>query len=49
MNRHPDPSCEFCKKRIFKTEELAREHLARILHRKVKFTKPGASGGPSPR
>ena len=42
MNRHQAKSCEFCKKRIFKNEELAREHLAGILHRKVKFKKPGA-------
>src|ERR1035441_961566 len=42
MNRHQAKSCEFCKKRIFKNEELAREHLAGLLHRKVKFTKPGA-------
>ena len=42
MQRHHDTSCEYCKKRIFKNEELAREHLAGILHRNVRFTKPGA-------
>src|ERR1035438_6386918 len=30
MQRHHDTSCEYCKKRIFKNEELAREHLAGI-------------------
>jgi hypothetical protein len=42
MNHHHAKTCGYCKKRIFANERLAREHLAEILHRKVRFTKPGA-------